>query len=146
MPRRFDSPRVTSWFQISRPLSLRRMDGFGIQDPCVQLHCIPVIRIFAEIGISTPIPRPEISQISIGGYRKLYDMGVYFRYKYRHLYTDNTPFQEFANEYPASPRVVDSARWVEFHTYTGQSLIRLWSDSSRAVSWARIRLSTVFMS
>ncbi|KAH0008172.1 phosphoglycerate mutase-like protein, partial [Aureobasidium melanogenum] len=55
-------------------------------------------------------PAVEISDISIGGYKELYDMGVAYRWRYPDFYTENTPFSVFANQYPAAPRVVNSAR------------------------------------
>ncbi|KAG9524333.1 phosphoglycerate mutase-like protein, partial [Aureobasidium melanogenum] len=55
-------------------------------------------------------PAVEISDISIGGYKELYDMGVVYRWRYPDFYTENTPFSVFANQYPAAPRVVNSAR------------------------------------
>ncbi|KAI9712660.1 MAG: hypothetical protein M1820_001281 [Bogoriella megaspora] len=37
-------------------------------------------------------------------------MGAKYRLRYRQLYKDNTGFDVFANQYPAAPRVIDSAR------------------------------------
>ncbi|KAG9695595.1 phosphoglycerate mutase-like protein, partial [Aureobasidium melanogenum] len=55
-------------------------------------------------------PAVEISDISIGGYKEMYDMGVAYRWRYPDFYTENTPFSVFANQYSAAPRVVNSAR------------------------------------
>ncbi|KAI4835423.1 putative histidine acid phosphatase [Aureobasidium sp. EXF-8845] len=55
-------------------------------------------------------PAVEIADISIGGYKELYDMGVSYRWRYPDFYTENTPFSVFANQYPNAPRVVNSAR------------------------------------
>lgn len=56
-------------------------------------------------------PAAEISEISVGGYKELYNMGVEYRYKYPDFYTENTPYELWANEYQALVfRVVDSAR------------------------------------
>ncbi|KIW56530.1 hypothetical protein PV05_05187 [Exophiala xenobiotica] len=56
-------------------------------------------------------PTAEVSQISVGGYRELYDMGTTYRWRYSHLYADNNPFIVWANRYQAyQPRVIDSAR------------------------------------
>lgn len=56
-------------------------------------------------------PDQEISQISIGGYKELYDMGVTYRLRYPDLYSDNDPFYVWANQYQTNqPRVIDSAR------------------------------------
>jgi acid phosphatase len=58
-----------------------------------------------------PYPDQEIAQISITGYRELYDMGVTYRFRYGpHFYKDNTDFTMWANLYKPSPRVTDSAR------------------------------------
>ncbi|KAK4947698.1 hypothetical protein LTR10_013644 [Elasticomyces elasticus] len=58
-------------------------------------------------------PSQDISAINVGGYKELqvqYDMGVTYRYRYPDFYTDNSPFIAWANQYPAAPRVIDSAR------------------------------------
>ncbi|KAF2088065.1 putative histidine acid phosphatase [Saccharata proteae CBS 121410] len=55
-------------------------------------------------------PDQEISQLSLTGYKELYDMGVAYRFRYPSLYTDNTPFTLWANNYVASHRVLDSSR------------------------------------
>ena len=55
-------------------------------------------------------PAQRLSQLSQGGWKELYDMGVTYRWRYPQLYTDNTPFTLWSNLYPAAPRVVDSAR------------------------------------
>ena len=55
-------------------------------------------------------PAQQLSQLSQGGWKELYDMGVTYRLRYPQLYTDNTPFALWSNLYPAAPRVVDSAR------------------------------------
>ncbi|EMC97560.1 hypothetical protein BAUCODRAFT_138831 [Baudoinia panamericana UAMH 10762] len=56
-------------------------------------------------------PIPELSELSIGGYRELYDMGVQYRWLYPTLYTENTPFVLWANRYQEGIfRVVDTAR------------------------------------
>lgn len=54
-------------------------------------------------------PAAQISQISLGGYKELYDMGVYYRHKYPDFYRENDPFVLWANMY-TGPRVIDSAR------------------------------------
>ncbi|TIA69454.1 putative histidine acid phosphatase [Aureobasidium pullulans] len=55
-------------------------------------------------------PAVQIADISIGGYKELYDMGVSYRWRYPDFYTENTAFSVFANQYPNAPRVVNSAR------------------------------------
>ncbi|KAL6249076.1 hypothetical protein RBB50_004139 [Rhinocladiella similis] len=56
-------------------------------------------------------PDRQISQISVGGYKELYDMGAAYRWRYPQLYSDGEPFVAWANRYQANqPRVVDSAR------------------------------------
>ncbi|KAI9658978.1 MAG: PHOsphatase [Bathelium mastoideum] len=55
-------------------------------------------------------PTQQLSKLSQGGWKELYDMGVTYRWRYPQLYTDNTPFTLWSNLYPAAPRVVDSAR------------------------------------
>jgi acid phosphatase len=54
-------------------------------------------------------PEAQLSQISLGGYKELYDMGVDYRWKYPTFYKENDPFVLWANKY-TGPRVVDSAR------------------------------------
>ncbi len=56
-------------------------------------------------------PSQELTQLSIGGYKELYDMGTTYRWRYPGLYTDNIPFILWANAFfSTSPRVVDSAK------------------------------------
>ncbi|KIW19119.1 hypothetical protein PV08_03411 [Exophiala spinifera] len=56
-------------------------------------------------------PQQQISQISPGGYKELYDMGVAYRWRYPQLYSDGEAFVAWANRYQANqPRVIDSAR------------------------------------
>ncbi|GAB7349306.1 hypothetical protein MBLNU459_g8447t1 [Dothideomycetes sp. NU459] len=56
-------------------------------------------------------PDQEISMLSPGGYKELYDMGVNYRFVYPSFYKDNTNYTLWANEYQKYvPRVVDSAR------------------------------------
>ncbi|KAF2237121.1 acid phosphatase PHO12 precursor [Viridothelium virens] len=55
-------------------------------------------------------PDQQLSKLSPGGWKELYDMGVAYRWGYPQLYTDNSPFVLWSNLYPAAPRVVDSAR------------------------------------
>lgn len=55
-------------------------------------------------------PTQQISQVSLTGYKELYDMGVDFRFKYPDFYRENTPFTMWANNYAPAPRVIDSAR------------------------------------
>ncbi|KAK4575210.1 hypothetical protein LTR86_001062 [Recurvomyces mirabilis] len=56
-------------------------------------------------------PAPELSELSLGGYKELYDMGVDYRWQYPDFYTENTPFVLWANRYQQSVfRVVNSAR------------------------------------
>ncbi|KAL2827532.1 histidine phosphatase superfamily [Aspergillus cavernicola] len=52
-------------------------------------------------------PDQQISQVSITGYKELYNLGVDLRFRYPSFYEDNTPFLLWANEYQ---RTVDSAR------------------------------------
>lgn len=54
-------------------------------------------------------PAQEISAVSLGGYRELSNMGIDYRLRYPNLYSQNTPFTVWANQYPAAPRVIDSA-------------------------------------
>lgn len=55
-------------------------------------------------------PAQQLSTLSIGGWRELMEFGTTLRWRYPSFYTDNTPFTFWANQYPAAPRVVDSAR------------------------------------
>ena len=55
-------------------------------------------------------PAQQIAKLSPGGHKELYDMGVNYRFRYPQLFKEDTPFITWANLYPASPRVVDSAR------------------------------------
>jgi len=56
-------------------------------------------------------PNQEMSQISITGYKELYNMGVTYRFRYGTGFCeDNMNFTLWCNLYPAAPRVVDSAR------------------------------------
>ncbi|TKA81563.1 hypothetical protein B0A55_03011 [Friedmanniomyces simplex] len=56
-------------------------------------------------------PAPEISELSLGGYKELYDMGIDYRWNYPDFYKENTPYVLWANRYQDSVfRVVDSAR------------------------------------
>ncbi|KAL4797970.1 histidine phosphatase superfamily [Aspergillus venezuelensis] len=52
-------------------------------------------------------PDQQIAQVSITGYKELYNLGTDLRFRYPTFYTDNTPFVLWANEYQ---RTVDSAR------------------------------------
>ncbi|KAL2840867.1 histidine phosphatase superfamily [Aspergillus pseudoustus] len=52
-------------------------------------------------------PDDQISQVSITGYKELYNLGTDLRFRYPAFYADNTPFLLWANEYQ---RTVDSAR------------------------------------
>jgi acid phosphatase len=54
-------------------------------------------------------PEGQISLLSLGGYKELYDMGVDYRLKYPSFYKENEPFVLWANKY-SGPRVIDSAR------------------------------------
>lgn len=47
-------------------------------------------------------PELELSEISIGGYKELYNMGVNYRWAYPDFYTENTPFVLWANRYEVS--------------------------------------------
>ncbi|KIW30485.1 uncharacterized protein PV07_06227 [Cladophialophora immunda] len=56
-------------------------------------------------------PSQVLTQLSVGGYKELYDMGATYRWRYSDLYTDNSPFLLWANAFfPTSPRVIDSAK------------------------------------
>ncbi|KAK0270142.1 hypothetical protein LTR35_014390 [Friedmanniomyces endolithicus] len=56
-------------------------------------------------------PAAELSALSPGGWKELYDMGVFYRWLYPSFYTENTPFNLWANRYQETVfRVVDSAR------------------------------------
>ncbi|KAI9737436.1 MAG: hypothetical protein M1834_009590 [Cirrosporium novae-zelandiae] len=55
-------------------------------------------------------PDQQISEISIGGYKELYDMGVAFRWRYPDFYKDNSNFTMWSNLYAAAPRVIESAQ------------------------------------
>ncbi|OBT95588.2 hypothetical protein VE01_05912 [Pseudogymnoascus verrucosus] len=56
-------------------------------------------------------PELELSLVSLGGYKELYDMGYTYRTRYPQLYSENQTFLAWANMYQANqPRVVDSAR------------------------------------
>ncbi|KAL6886766.1 histidine acid phosphatase [Trichoderma evansii] len=56
-------------------------------------------------------PDLEMSQISLGGYKELYDMGYTYRTRYPQLYSENQTFVAWANMYQEhQPRVIDSAR------------------------------------
>ncbi|KAB8271582.1 histidine phosphatase superfamily [Aspergillus minisclerotigenes] len=52
-------------------------------------------------------PDQEISQLSITGYKELYNLGADLRFRYPTFYQDNTPFLLWANDYQ---RTIDSAR------------------------------------
>ncbi|GAB1218014.1 hypothetical protein ATERTT37_007260 [Aspergillus terreus] len=52
-------------------------------------------------------PEEEIAQVSITGYKELYNLGVDLRFRYPDFYKDNTPFLLWANDYQ---RTIDSAR------------------------------------
>ncbi|KAL2783957.1 histidine phosphatase superfamily [Aspergillus keveii] len=52
-------------------------------------------------------PEDQIAQVSITGYKELYNLGTDLRFRYPTFYEDNTPFLLWANEYQ---RTVDSAR------------------------------------
>ena len=54
-------------------------------------------------------PGAQLSLLSPGGYKELYDMGVDYRWKYPDFYKENEPLVLWANKY-TGPRVVDSAR------------------------------------
>lgn len=56
-------------------------------------------------------PDLQISELSLGGYKELYEMGVNYRWQYPTFYTENSPFVLWANKYSDTVfRVVDSAR------------------------------------
>jgi len=55
-------------------------------------------------------PAQQLSAESIGGWRELMEMGTGYKWRYPGFYTDNSNFTLWANQYPAAPRVVDSAR------------------------------------
>ncbi|PLB44439.1 phosphoglycerate mutase-like protein [Aspergillus steynii IBT 23096] len=52
-------------------------------------------------------PDQQIAQLSVTGYKELYNLGADLRFRYPDFYTDNTPFMLWANEYQ---RTIDSAR------------------------------------
>ncbi|KAK1141719.1 hypothetical protein N8T08_008817 [Aspergillus melleus] len=52
-------------------------------------------------------PDQQIRQVSITGYKELYNLGADLRFRYPDFYADNTPFMLWANEYQ---RTIDSAR------------------------------------
>ncbi|KAF9883844.1 hypothetical protein FE257_002735 [Aspergillus nanangensis] len=52
-------------------------------------------------------PDEQIAQVSVTGYKELYNLGVDLRFRYPSFYEDNTPFLLWANDYQ---RTVDSAR------------------------------------
>ncbi|KAE8147978.1 histidine phosphatase superfamily [Aspergillus avenaceus] len=52
-------------------------------------------------------PDQEIGQVSITGYKELYNLGADLRFRYPSFYDDNTPFLLWANDYQ---RTIDSAR------------------------------------
>ncbi|KAL4813439.1 histidine phosphatase superfamily [Aspergillus spinulosporus] len=52
-------------------------------------------------------PEEQIAQVSITGYKELYNLGADLRFRYPTFYKDNTPFLLWANQYQ---RTVDSAR------------------------------------
>ncbi|KAF8994096.1 multiple inositol polyphosphate phosphatase [Cyathus striatus] len=51
-------------------------------------------------------PSDDIAQLSITGYKELYDMGTTLRFRYPNLYVPNTWFNVWANKYQ---RTIDSA-------------------------------------
>jgi acid phosphatase len=56
-------------------------------------------------------PAAELSEISLGGYKELFSMGVDYRWAYPTFYKENTPWVMWANRYQELVfRVVDSAR------------------------------------
>lgn len=52
-------------------------------------------------------PDQQIAQVSLTGYKELYNLGVDLRFRYPSFYEDNTPFVLWANDYK---RTIDSAR------------------------------------
>ncbi|KAL4886681.1 histidine phosphatase superfamily [Aspergillus karnatakaensis] len=52
-------------------------------------------------------PDDQIAQLSITGYKELYNLGADLRFRYPTFYEDNTPFLLWANKYQ---RTIDSAR------------------------------------
>ncbi|KAK2731179.1 hypothetical protein FQN55_004904 [Onygenales sp. PD_40] len=52
-------------------------------------------------------PEQQIAQLSVTGYKELYDMGTTLRHRYPTFYTDNTPYFLWSNEFQ---RTIDSAR------------------------------------
>ncbi|KAJ9245274.1 hypothetical protein DTO169E5_1141 [Paecilomyces variotii] len=52
-------------------------------------------------------PDQELSQVSITGYKELYNLGADLRFRYPTFYTDNTPYLLWANDYE---RTIDSGR------------------------------------
>lgn len=85
-------------------------------------------------------PQREISELSLGGYKELYNMGVDYRWAYPSFYTENTPFIFWANEYEEYVyRVVDSARlfargYVGPNATTDGSVYVLNSTDPRSVA------------
>ncbi|EKG22508.1 Histidine phosphatase superfamily clade-2 [Macrophomina phaseolina MS6] len=55
-------------------------------------------------------PSQQISQLSLTGWKELYDMGVQYRLNYPSFSGYNAPFTLWANEYASSPRVLNSAQ------------------------------------
>ncbi|KAI1613080.1 putative histidine acid phosphatase [Exophiala viscosa] len=87
-------------------------------------------------------PSQDISAINVGGYKELqvqsfiiswYDMGVTCRSRYPDFYTDNSPFIAWANQYPAAPRVIDSARRGPNSTLSGSVYVLNYTDPA---GWA----------
>ncbi|KAI9930597.1 hypothetical protein MW887_011351 [Aspergillus wentii] len=60
-------------------------------------------------------PDEEIGQVSLTGYKELYNLGVDLRFRYPTFYRGNSPFLLWANNYP---RTIDSARLLALG-YTG---------------------------
>ncbi|KAE8357053.1 histidine phosphatase superfamily [Aspergillus coremiiformis] len=52
-------------------------------------------------------PDQQIAQVSITGYKELYNLGADLRFRYPTFYKDNTPFLLWANDYQ---RTIDTAR------------------------------------
>ncbi|GME66370.1 Histidine phosphatase superfamily clade-2 [Neofusicoccum parvum] len=61
----------------------------------------------------TPVlsdPTQQMSQLSVTGWKELYDMGAAYRLAYPTFQPYNTPFSLWANAYASSPRVLNSAQ------------------------------------
>ncbi|KAL3455850.1 histidine phosphatase superfamily [Aspergillus heterothallicus] len=85
-------------------------------------------------------PDDQIAQVSITGYKELYNLGTDLRFRYPTFYADNTPFLLWANEYQ---RTVDSARlFARGYLGPNSSLADIYTINADAAGAAGNSLAT----